>query len=266
MKKNFYPIITTVFVFCSLFVSTGTALAADTRHPALNVSGFTANGVPMALSGGAYVLNTNGNANSHYAIQFSSGSAASENLKAEAVELKLLPVSGQTASLQSYYSVNYPAAYESFFKDVAGGNKPFAYIETNGTAAIKILDGAQKYLANISTDMSVPGNYPIGTYTLTGTIHDLALNSTVVTYTFKVISGQVLGTEKFNFTSLLKEGLKGNEVTELQKSLNIAGYNCGTADGKFGPMTKAAVIQFQTANGLKSDGIVGSLTRALLNK
>ncbi len=78
--------------------------------------------------------------------------------------------------------------------------------------------------------------------------------------------GKVLGAEKFIFTRLLKKGSKGNEVTELQKFLNAAGYDCGTADGKFGSKTKAAVMKFQTAKTLKSDGIAGKDTRTELNK
>ena len=85
-------------------------------------------------------------------------------------------------------------------------------------------------------------------------------------------SGQVLGVAKFTFTLFLKKGppynvkVKGNEVMELQKLLNAGGYNSGPVDGKFGPLTKAAVIKFQLANGLKGDGIIGDKTRAVLNK
>jgi len=53
---------------------------------------------------------------------------------------------------------------------------------------------------------------------------------------------------------------------ELQKFLNAAGYDVGTPDGKFGAKTRAALIKFQIAKGLKGDGIVGKLTRDLLNK
>jgi hypothetical protein len=85
--------------------------------------------------------------------------------------------------------------------------------------------------------------------------------------------GQVLGAEKFIFTLFLKMGppyLAGayaSEVMELQKFLNAAPHNSGlVVDGKFGPMTLAAVIKFQLANGLVGDGLVGPLTRAVLNK
>jgi hypothetical protein len=265
MKNKFYLSIVILFVLGISLISMGIAFAADNIHPTLNIPGITVNGVLLTPSNGVYTLNTNGNANTHHAIQFSAGASASENLKVETVELKLVPTSGQVASLQDYYLKNYPAAYTTYFKDAVTGLKPFAYIKTNGTT-IKVLDGAQKYLANIETDMNIPGNYPVGTYTLTGTIHDLALNSSVVSYTFKVVAGKVLGTESFHFTSLLKDGSSGNEVMELQKFLDGVGFNPGTVDGKFGIKTKTAIIQWQIAQGLKGDGSVGPLTRAALNK
>ena len=79
-------------------------------------------------------------------------------------------------------------------------------------------------------------------------------------------TGTVLGFTKFNFTQNIKLGSVGNEVMELQKFLNANGFGTLTVDGNFGPMTKAAVIKFQLANGLVGDGVVGPLTRAVLNK
>ncbi|MFZ3011957.1 MAG: FG-GAP-like repeat-containing protein [Minisyncoccia bacterium] len=70
---------------------------------------------------------------------------------------------------------------------------------------------------------------------------------------------------KFIFTKILKSGMVDSEAEELQKFLNTAGYGLLVVDGKFGPMTKAAIIKFQIANGLVGDGIVGPLTRAKLN-
>ncbi len=78
--------------------------------------------------------------------------------------------------------------------------------------------------------------------------------------------GEVLSAMSFHFTISLQKGMKGNEVMELQKFLNAAGYDCGVADGSFGAKVKAALIKFQIANKLKGDGIVGPKVRALLNK
>ena len=78
-------------------------------------------------------------------------------------------------------------------------------------------------------------------------------------------AGQVLGAQSFHFTLTLRMGSKGNEVLELQKFLNNAGYNVGKADGSFGSKTKAAVIKLEIANKLKGDGVVGAKVRAILN-
>lgn len=54
-------------------------------------------------------------------------------------------------------------------------------------------------------------------------------------------------------------------VTELQQALTAAGYDPGSADGTFGPDTKAAVVAFQQDNDLVPDGVVGAETAAALN-
>ena len=65
---------------------------------------------------------------------------------------------------------------------------------------------------------------------------------------------------KYVFTKFMKFGSKGDEVKELQKALYI-----GPVDGIFGKVTKGAVIRYQLANNLVGDGIVGKLTRNMLN-
>lgn len=75
----------------------------------------------------------------------------------------------------------------------------------------------------------------------------------------------ILGAEKFSFVSFLRSNSRGNEVMELQKLLNALGHNSGSVDGTFGPRTKSAVVKFQLASSLKGDGVVGPLTRAVLN-
>ena len=49
-------------------------------------------------------------------------------------------------------------------------------------------------------------------------------------------------------------------VHHVQLALKAAGFDPGSSDGKLGPRTKAAVRDFQQANGLNPDGKVGSRT------
>lgn len=53
---------------------------------------------------------------------------------------------------------------------------------------------------------------------------------------------------------------------DIQRALKNAGFYAGTIDGKIGPKTKKAVMEFQKANGLKVDGKVGPKTWADLEK
>jgi hypothetical protein len=64
----------------------------------------------------------------------------------------------------------------------------------------------------------------------------------------------------------LKTGCSGEDVKRLQETLNGLGFSCGKADGIFGQKTKTAVMAFQSAYGLTSDGIVGAKTRDKLEE
>ncbi len=58
--------------------------------------------------------------------------------------------------------------------------------------------------------------------------------------------------------------LSGRDVAELQGRLNALGFNCGRADGVFGPLTEAALKDFQRQAGVVADGVFGPLTHAAL--
>ena len=58
----------------------------------------------------------------------------------------------------------------------------------------------------------------------------------------------------------LQSGNEGDAVRALQKRLKALGYLTGSVDGSYGEKTKAAVIAFQSNNGLKVDGVAGSGT------
>ncbi len=60
--------------------------------------------------------------------------------------------------------------------------------------------------------------------------------------------------------------VSGVTVQQVQRALASAGFNPGKADGVAGPKTVSALKQFQSAEGLKADGVVGSRTWERLRK
>ena len=62
----------------------------------------------------------------------------------------------------------------------------------------------------------------------------------------------------YNFNRILRKGMKGEDVKELQKLLEVS------VDGVFGIKTEVAVKLFQSKNGLLEDGVVGPQTLSKL--
>lgn len=72
-----------------------------------------------------------------------------------------------------------------------------------------------------------------------------------------------------DYSGNIQYGHTGNKVKAVQNALNKLGYgNSGTTglDGIFGVNTRQAVYNFQKANGLVVDGIVGVKTKAAFKK
>lgn len=59
---------------------------------------------------------------------------------------------------------------------------------------------------------------------------------------------------------------EGEDVELLQTLLNEKGFDSGSVDGLFGWVTYSAVVEFQSANGLIVDGVVGDMTWTALLK
>ncbi len=64
--------------------------------------------------------------------------------------------------------------------------------------------------------------------------------------------------------TITKYGAVGSDVRELQGRLKFLGYYKGDVDGDFGYQTLQSLKQFQSAFGLKADGIAGNTTKLKL--
>lgn len=65
---------------------------------------------------------------------------------------------------------------------------------------------------------------------------------------------------------VLRNGMKGEAVHNLQADLVALGYDVGPVDGRFGPKTDQAVRAFQLKSGLTADGVAGAKTWDALAK
>ena len=63
---------------------------------------------------------------------------------------------------------------------------------------------------------------------------------------------------------LYKSGKKSLTHKDIQLALKNAGFYNGPIDGKVGKNTKKAIKEFQKANGLKANGVVGKETKEKL--
>ncbi|MFH0940450.1 MAG: peptidoglycan-binding domain-containing protein [Candidatus Omnitrophota bacterium] len=69
-------------------------------------------------------------------------------------------------------------------------------------------------------------------------------------------------------SEMTEKGVSADTMTkkQIQKALKNAGYYDGIVDGKIGPKTRAAIMEFQNNMELKADGIAGRNTKEKLLK
>jgi len=63
---------------------------------------------------------------------------------------------------------------------------------------------------------------------------------------------------------ILRRGMQGPAVTQLQERLKTLGFLPGSIDGFFGETTQAAVTAFQKQSNIEPDGVVGPATWSAL--
>jgi murein DD-endopeptidase MepM/ murein hydrolase activator NlpD len=130
-------------------------------------------------------------------------------------------------------------------------------------------DASSARVAALQAALKYRGLYPIavdgvkGPFTTRGVRRfqrrrNLLVDGIAGPQTKRAIGARALGAR------MLQQGNRGWDVAALQFRLVKHGYPPGGVDGVFGPGTRMAVINFQSANGLGADGIAGPATVAAL--
>jgi len=154
--------------------------------PTLNITGATAtpSGLPAVdMPGsvpGGYTLLTDGNSGTDYLIDFAAGSVSSEPLADDFFGLYLINTTVDLPTLLAYYATK-PDPYKDYLNQAAVGGEPFVYIRGGAGNTISLIDAAKHDIALTDVAMTVPGDYPEGTYTVQGEIEDVGGNPSTVT-------------------------------------------------------------------------------------
>ena len=175
----------------------------DTIAPELTITGATADGLAMGgdLANG-YILVTGNDPMLDRLVQFADGTVSSEPLEDSYFGLHFVEAESTVtaAELKAYYDARgVPEPYLAFLKGAADGINPFVYIK--GTT-VKLVDAAKHAIAGSDVDMTIPDNFPLGTYTVRGVIKDAAGNETTVTLKLIVVRSLMVTEADLKFAYL----------------------------------------------------------------
>lgn len=155
----------------------------DGTAPTLNITGAIADGEAMDgdLETGFILETTNDPAIDHL-VQFADGTDTNEPLADEYFGLYLVDSTVSADDLKDYYvahgTPSAPIDFLGYLQDAVDGSNPFVYIKGK---TVRLVDAAKWDLLTEEHDMTVPDDFPLGTYTVEGEIEDEAGNPTTVT-------------------------------------------------------------------------------------
>ena len=174
-------------------IATITIEVLDATAPELTITGATADGIGMggSLETG-YILETTNVPTIDHLVQFAAGTVSSETLEDTYFGLKLVDSTVDAAVLKQYYVdrgvPSTPVDFLGYLQDAADGLEPFVYIKGS---TVKLVDAAKYDLLSEEHDMTIPDDFPLGTYTVEGKIKDEAGNETTVTLILVVTGDRV---------------------------------------------------------------------------
>jgi hypothetical protein len=203
-------------------------------------------------------------------VSFSSFTLSSSNVNGNFLS------PGSTISLS--FSANQPNQVNTAWASFAGkrvglsGNSPYtsSYIVTGNEGStipvVLVLNDFNGRAAQMSMTLNQNNISQVSTPapTVVTTANNAVANN--VANTSSESSNSSASAAKYKFSTSIKSGSAGKDVTELQTTLKKLNFYNGPINGKFGPLTETAVKKFQKAKKLTQTGALGPATRNALNK
>lgn len=244
MKNTNYKIKSISILFGAMLALTANTYASEvtgTISTGLgnnSVNGIVISAPTASLAGGTYIGNQNvslsssGSLSIRYTTDGSTPTCGTDTTYSSAISV----ASSQTVKAISCYANSITSSVSSFL-----------YTITPASGGGGGGGGGGSYIPPVVT---------------TTTVATTTATTTQVTQPAPV--GQVLGASSFNFLKDLKMGVRGADVTELQKILIAGGFLNSEATGYFGVLTKSALMKWQAKNGLPVTGIFDKKSRDFL--
>lgn len=121
--------------------------------------------------------------------------------------------------------------------------------------------GTESAVILYQTGKGLTADGKAGTQTLSALYADAESAAAATTQTDTSATSTTVATTNPN---TLQYGDSGDRVTTLQTALVKLGYDTNGVDGRYGAGTRKAVVAFQKANGLTTDGLAGTKTQQML--
>lgn len=148
---------------------------------------------PTGITGdfeSGYTFNIINDSGTTYELQFLSGVTKDKDLDYTMFPFYVTSANIPSGNLWDYYHWGYPSGTtKDYLEDVAQGNEPLFYIMRSGTTTIEenMYDGVEYNINGVFDDLHIRGDFPEGTYEITGTITDLDGNDNTITINMEVV-------------------------------------------------------------------------------
>jgi VCBS repeat-containing protein len=194
-------------------------VTGDRVEPVVDITAATADGVAMAgdLATG-YILPTTNDPAIDHLLQIAATVDAPLADEYSGLYFVEAESTVSTAELQAYYAARgVPTPYLEYLNGAADGTNPFVFIKEAGLS-LSLVDAAKHTIQGTDVDMTVPDDFPLGTYVVRGVVADAAGNETTVTLILIVTGDRVEPT----ITSITAFGAEGfDDVVAVGTTLTV---------------------------------------------